>query len=199
MVMLMTHSSWKLCHLNRPRICKPLRSLCKKVSWKFLIEHATRVLVHALVISRLDYCNSLYVNLPKCLIQRLQSVMNCAARIILKCGGEDSVTLACKQLHWLPIEYRIKFKLSCIVYKCLNRTAPEYLSDMLHPARASRTRASRENLLLVPKTNMKFGDRAFEGAGPRTWNELPRCIRDRQSLLLLKNDLKTFFWELQHF
>ena len=75
---------------------------------KFLTEDTAKIIIHAFVTSRLDYCNSSLYGQPKYLIKRLQSVQNCAARIIFQCRKYDDVTALLKSLHWLPIEQRIK-------------------------------------------------------------------------------------------
>ena len=81
----------------------------------FLSDYAAKTIVHALVISRLDYCKSLYYGLPKKNIKQLQSVMNFAAGVIMHISRDESITAVCKFLHWLPIEYRIRFNICVIV------------------------------------------------------------------------------------
>ena len=75
-------------------------------------------LVSAFVISRLDYCNSSFARLPACALEPLQRVLHDAARLVAGLGPRDHVRESVKDLHWLPIAHRIKFKLA---YLCVQR------------------------------------------------------------------------------
>ena len=85
--------------------------------------------MHALVHSRLDYCNSVLARLPWSLVQQLQSVLNSAARLIFGLKRFDHNTPALMDLHWLPYPQRITYKLCMIMFKCLPGSAPAYLAD----------------------------------------------------------------------
>jgi hypothetical protein len=74
---------------------------------KFLTEDAAKTIIHSLVTSKLDYCNSILYGQPKYAIGRLQYVQNCAARIIYQCKKYEHVTTLFKSLHWHPIEQRV--------------------------------------------------------------------------------------------
>ena len=76
--------------------------------------------VLGLVISHLDYASSILVDLPKCDINKLQRVQNMASKLVLGKAKYDSATECLKQLYWLPIKMRIKFRLLCLIYKTLN-------------------------------------------------------------------------------
>ena len=98
---------------------------------RFLTSSATKSLIHAYVTSRLDYCNGLLYGLPKVLTNKLQSVLNTAARLVTLKRKYDSITPDMQKLHWLPIESRIKYKIILQVFKSLNGMAPKYLADKL--------------------------------------------------------------------
>ncbi len=83
-------------------------------------------LVHAFVTSRLDYCNSVFAGLPKSSIKHLQRVQNAAARMLTRCKIRNHITPTLSSLHWLPVSFRIEFKILLIVFKCLHGTAPIY-------------------------------------------------------------------------
>ena len=155
-------------------------------------------LIHLFITSRLDYCNSLYIGVDKCLIRRLQLVQNAAARLLTGKRRYDHITPVLADLHWLPVSYRIQFKYLLVVFKSLHGLAPHYLSELLHrhaPARALRS--AQQNMLVVPRSRKKTrGDRAFSVAAPRLWNSLPAHIRTVESIELFKSQLKTHLFAL---
>ena len=117
--------------------------------------------------------------MPDKYLQKLQRVQNACARLIM-CGRKyDHVTPLLRELHWLPIKERIKFKLLVLTYRSLCGEAPKYLSDLLQPYIPTRSLRSQDSLLLVvPKTRLHlYGDRAFARAVPVLWNTLPRNIK----------------------
>ncbi len=108
----------------------------------FLSEHATQLLVQALVLSRLDYCNALLAGLPANSIKPLQLIQNAAARLIFNEPKRTHVTPLFINLHWLPIAARIKFKALMFAYKTTSGSAPLYLNSLLQtyvPSRSLRS------------------------------------------------------------
>ena len=131
---------------------------------KYLIsEHTSQILVHAFIGSKLDNCNSLLYGLPKHLLNRLRLIQNTAARIVTLSKRFDHITPILFKLHWLPLGYRMHFKILLLVYKCLNDWAPTYLSELLSYTNGPRLlRSSSQNFLAVPRTRLKtYGDRVF--------------------------------------
>ena len=100
---------------------------------RFLSEEAAKRIMLATVMCRLDYCNSLFINLPQKDIEKLQKVQNAAARLISLTPNRESVKPVLKRLHWLPVAFRIQFKIAVIVHRCVHGTAPSYLRTMLTP------------------------------------------------------------------
>ena len=169
---------------------------------KYLDVDSAKTLVQNLVISRLDYCNSLLVNLPKRLIQKLQKVQNHCARLIYRKKRRTRTNPLLKDLHWLPLQYRIKFKVLLLTFKCLNGLAPRYLVSMLTVYRPPRTLRSNTVLmgtLITPYfKKRKHGERSFAVAAPKLWNGIPRDIRTASSVAEFKVKLKTHFFN-EHF
>ena len=179
-------------------VCKSaffhLRNICK--IRKFLNTETTKSLVHAFITSKVDYCNSLLYGVPKYLLLRLQRVLNCAARIVFKSNKYDHITPLLKELHWLPIEQRIKFKILLITFKALNKQAPNYITDLLIPYKPSRSlRSSTRNFLMKPVFNLKaYGGRSFVWASAVLWNDLPQSIKVRNQWKLLNKSLRHIYF-----
>ncbi len=108
----------------------------------FLTEHAAQLLVQALVISRLDYCNALLAGLPSNTIKPLQIIQNTAARLIFNEPKRAHVTPLFVSLHWLPVAARIQFKTLMHAYKKNTGSAPTYFHSLLKidiPSRSLRS------------------------------------------------------------
>ena len=113
---------WRPIYLSRTCFYH-LRQL--RVVGRSLTTDSTHSLIRALFHSRVDYCNGVLAGLPQTQINRLQSILRAAARLVLQLPGWASVSnLMRAQLHWLSIPQRIQFKLCSVVYKCLHNTAP---------------------------------------------------------------------------
>ncbi|KAL9964335.1 hypothetical protein ACROYT_G027963 [Oculina patagonica] len=164
---------------------------------KYLTQDSAEILIHAFIGSKLDYCNSILYGIPKKLICKLQRVQNTAARIVTLTRKYDSITPIMFKLHWLPVQFRIIFKLLLIVYKALNDKTPSYVSSMLSFRKFSRSlRSSGQELLTEPMAKLKtYGDRAFSTAAPRLWNNLPLSIRKSASEDIFKKNLKTYLFK----
>ena len=181
---------------NTVRACYgQMRSIAK--IRKYLTIEATKKLTHAFISSRLDNLNSLLYKLPDCQLKKLQLVQNSAARMIVQQKRSEHITPTLKDLHWLPVSCRIKYKLLLLVFKCLIGKGPAYLSSLLHhyiPTRALRS--SNQYHLQEPPTHRKYGERAFSVCGPRLWNRLPLSARQCKTLPSFKTALKTHLFKL---
>ena len=164
---------------------------------KYLSQKATESIVHALISSRLDYCNSLLYGISSRLMKRLQIVQNTAAKVITGNARYEHVTPILFTLHWLPVEYRVQYKLLLLTYKAYTDQAPLYIKELLQPYVPNRSelRSSNKCLLKVPKSNLvSCGNRCFSFVAPKLWNSLPMEIKYSKSLDSFKSALKTFLF-----
>ena len=154
-------------------------------------------LIHAFVMSRIDYCNSLFVKLPKSSLKLLQSVQNFAARLVFRRSLYCHIKPLLSELHWLPVISRIDFKILLITYKVVHFSVPKYLSSILHFKNPPYNIRHHDDLMLEePRSHsVRMADRAFSVRAPELWNSLPYEIRASSSICIFKKRLKTFLFD----
>ena len=157
---------------------------------------AVKTLVHAFISSRLDYCNQLFVGVTGRVLDKLQSLQNAAARLVTGARKFDRITPVMRELHWLPVRQRIRFKTAVLVFKCLHGLALEYLSEYCKLTTGrSHLRSANACLLSVPRTRTTYGDRSFAVSGPVAWNSLPVALRSSDvTEETFRRHLKTFLF-----
>ena len=166
-----------------------------------LSEEATKTLVMSFVISRLDYCNSLFFGITEQKLDKLQKVQNNAARLIKRISKRDSITPVLKQLHWLPVRARIKYKVAVLTYQSIfDSSFPSYLKEFVKIYSPGRSLRSSSKISLVKtKVNLKnYGERAFDYAAADVWNSLPESLTRADSLAVFKKHLKTYLFKLYY-
>ena len=152
---------------------------------------AAKALVNAFITSRIYYCNNVFSRVARARthVRPLQSVLNAAARLIVKKRKYDPITATIRDvLYWLPIRQRIEYKLCDLVYIAVHHTAPVYLTELcvpvsIHQDRANLRSATHRDLNVAANKGTTYGRRSFAVSGPTTWNELSLSIRE-QSLSL---------------
>ena len=154
----------------------------------------THLFLCPIVLSRIDYCNSLLAGCPKQLIHKLLTVQNHAARLICRTPNSDHISPVLHILRWLPVEERIEFKLLLLAFKSVNNVGPSYLFDLLKFYIPSRQFWSSSDTLLlrIPSFRLKsFRQRKFSYQASVLWNTFPISLRHSNSALAFKLALKT--------
>ena len=155
----------------------------------YLTTKQLTILIQAVIMTSVDYCNALYFGCYKTVINQLQLIQNRACRIIFGLKKRDSVTEKLKSLHWLKVEYRIQFKVLLLVFKCVHNIAPPYISELIPLNNFNSTRRSSFH---IPRISC---DRAFSSAAPRLWHQLPSEVKECRSIESFKNNLKTYLFK----
>ena len=159
---------------------------------KNLEKDDVECLVHSVITSRLDYCNSLFMNLCKKNLFKLQKLQNAAARLVLDRRRRESARVALRELHWLNVESRIIFKTILLVFKVVKGIC----SDNLKLKFKSFNGRSNDFLMLeTPNFKTKYGKRVFEYNGSRLWNALPYKMRVEENIDCFKKCLKTLLFD----
>jgi len=198
---------------------RQIASVRKKCSWTmmnlrtighYLDEDIKLMMVKQLVISKLDYCNVLYMNLAKKRLKKLKSVLNSGVRFIynIKDRSEDLIPYY-KKAHILPIEQRIIYKVCLLTHKAVHGTSPAYIRELVTvdapTALATLTRSKVGSnvdmvdafrLKMTKMTKTKFEDRCFSNYAPTTWNALPLGLRSLDSTYEFKRKLKNHLYDL---
>lgn len=107
---------------------------------------ARKILVQALILSRLDYANVLYLGSPCSTIKKLQLAQNCAARLLMQAPYRESAKPLITYLHWLPVAEIIQFKALCITHKVMSFRAPPILSSIITPSLPRPLRSEKKHL-----------------------------------------------------
>ena len=157
-------------------------------------------LVHSLIISKVDYCNSLFIGLPNVILKKVQSVLNRAARFIFNLPPRVPTTSSLTELHWLPLKARHEFKICLITFKALKFNQPSYIRELLssssHESTLDLRSADDHSCLREPRAigERGFANRSFSYIAPCLYNKLPITIKLIDSLNTFKSHLKAFLF-----
>ena len=123
---------------------------------------------------------SLLAGAPKVTTDKLQRVLNAAARVLTGTHKFDRglSRLLHTELHWLDIPERVTYKHGVIMFGCQHGRAAQFLIDYCLPvsdvASRQHLRSASRRLLVVLRHRLStYGRRAFAVAGPTVWNSLP--------------------------
>ena len=130
-----------------------------------------------------------------CNMHKLRSAQSCLTRVVLPSIRHLSASERLSYLHWLPVYYRIQFKIATLTYKTVATCQPSYLHNLLQVYKPSRAlRSSTQQLLHIPyNMSTDFGRRAFSYSSPATWNSIRISIKNCSSLYSFKRHLKSYF------
>ncbi len=157
---------------------------------------SSETMVHVFITRCLDYCNSLLCRLPKNQIKKLQAIQKTAARLVTNSYKYDHITHILEDLHWLPVQQWINFKILFFTFKCLHGQAPKYLQHLLTWSQSKGLRSDNKLLLVVPKSKqVTYCDRTFLIPVPQLWNALPNYIKLSVNIELFKCHLKTHLFK----
>ena len=160
---------------------------------RFAVQSTIKRLVSAFVIARLDYCNSVMAGLPASSLAPLNRVLSAAVCLVAGLEPRDHVTEHMKHLHWLPIQFRIKFKQCLLMHGAVHDQSPSYIKDDFVPLSDltghSRLRSAAAGQYDVPFTRTQFGRRAT----PTEWNNLLANLRSIADITAFKKAIKTYF------
>ena len=114
---------------------------------------AAKTVVQALILSKIDYCNSLLVGTPECHLSHLQHIQNMACRVVCNLRKYDHVTASMNSLHWLRVREWITYKIAYLVHCCKMGTAPQisYKSSSQWPPHNCSLRSSTSGNLQSAK------------------------------------------------
>ena len=151
---------------------------------KIITDTAASTLVHAILSSKLDYSNSVLYGTTAAVSRRPQAVLDASARIITGRRRYDHITSVLRdELHWLPIQHRIKYKIALLAFKCLHGISPDYLRDYCTPLASNEVyralRSVTHGDIAHPQTRTRcIGSRSFRSAAPVIWNSLPASLKN---------------------
>ena len=165
----------------------------------FLTFNALKTAVETLVLSRLNYCCTIYQDLPQYFIKKLQLVQNSSARLISGRKRSDPISDVIKNYKWLNISNFVLYRNACIVYKCLCEIMPQYLYDTLSFVTSEHhvLRSYNQFKLHVAACRTSFGERSFAVSACKIWNLLPENIKLSPTYESFKTKLRKHLLEHQ--
>ena len=147
--------------------------------------------------SHLDYCNSLLSGIAETDLTKLQHVLNRLARVVTKSPPFTRSVSLLRSLYWLPVKYRVHFKLCLLTYKDLHEEQPVYLRSLIAISLPPRSlRSNRGITLSIPRIKTNTGTRAFSSCAFSLWNSLPLSVHSATSVATFRRRLKTYLFDL---
>jgi hypothetical protein len=148
--------------------------LCQ-ITWvkKSFDKETLQLLIESVVFSKMLYCSSVWSNTTAQNIKKIQSIQNFACKIITNSGKFDHVTPLLHQLYWLPVQQQLKYRDAVLTFKCINGSAPQYLTKKFKKRLLIHTRNTRNaNNIQIPLYRTAAGQRTFAYRGAKIWNDI---------------------------
>ena len=164
-----------------------------------LLDYDTcKILVQALVLSKVDYCNSLLLGSSPYMLQKLQKIQNMGAQVINHKRKYDHISKDIQELHWLKIPEWIQYKVAVPTFECVSSDAPTYLNlvntthnHILHSTTNTYLPLSMSRLSQIHKSSCSI-------MAGRIWNDLLSNLRYTTSINIFKTGLKTVLFHKSH-
>ena len=185
-------------HVNK--LCSTSYLTLKRIGKvRHLLDQSTlKILMQALLLSRLDYCNGLLLGTAGYQLEK--KLQNMACRLIFGLRKSDQISDKLQSLHWLKIQEWIQYKITVIVFQCLQGTAPKYLRDLIPKQTTNRNLRSAENhkLPVIRSNTAQRHNSSIMSMGPRIWNALPAHLRCTEHIETFKNNIKTHLFKVSY-
>ena len=137
-----------------------------------------RLILQGVIIARIYNCNGLLYGVPAVYLSKLQRLQNSAARLITHTPRYLHITPVLLALHWLPVKFRICYKIAGISFKAIHNLGPAYLSNLVNIKRCSCSNLQSNVGVILQDPIAKF-----------------KCtLRDRDHLLQLLQRYGTVYW-----
>ena len=190
-------------HVNRltAGLFNQLRNISR--IWPRITYQSAKIIAQSLILSRLDYCNSLLAGTANIHLDKLQLIQNMACRVIFNLCKYDHVSDQLRSLHWLKINERTVYKIACLVYNCMNGLASQYLIDLLppNPSKWTLRSSSSSASMYLPRTcrTSQAQQSSFQSIGPWIWASLPETVQRFGSVNEFRSKLKTHLFAISHY
>ena len=166
-----------------------------------LDQETTKIIVQALILSKLDYHNSLLLGTPKYNIAKLQRIQNMSCMMIYQLPKYSTINTYLDQLHWLKMQEQIIYKVVTVMYKCINNIAPTYLLEMVisQLPHTRSLRSTNRGLFYTTKSRTEFvHSSSLKSMGPCISNTLPANIKNSNNIDIFKTRLKTHLFRISY-
>ena len=179
-----------------------INEMCKKIIGTLMFinrikdnfDKSTRIMViEALVLSQINYCNIIWGSASKTQLQRVQRLQNFAAKVADGSARKfDLATPIINRLKWMKIKQKCEHDLCCFIFKMLNGGLPEWFISLPTVAQVTQGGTRQANNLFIPRMRTEIGTKAIKVRGPTIWNNLPSHIREFGNFSGFKNALKQY-------
>ena len=130
-------------------------------------------------------------------LTKIQCILNCLARVVTKSPSLTRIVPLLRSLHWLPVKYRVHFKICLLTYMALHEELPVYLRSLIATSLPSCSlRSNRRITLSIPRTKTNTGARALSLWARSLWNNLSIYVRSATQVATSRRHLKTYLFNL---